>query len=170
MKEDISQVERSVEKLTYEVYCQMSPEEKAEAVGFVRMRSFDTVKSIVEILFCNMEHNTDVNEIMDEAKILYKGMEKHVIKLCTDEILGGIEKIGYPYQCLTNKEKAELFNFQLDDNGYNLKLYFAVLKAAGVHYTIDESYEDYQKIYDKTVEMQTEKEIEARDDNRGRAR
>ena len=89
---------------------------EAEAVGFVRMRSFDTVKSIVEILFCDMEHNTDVNEIMDEAKILYKGMEKYVIKLCTDEIHGGIEKIGYPYQCLTNKEKAELFNFQLDDN------------------------------------------------------
>ena len=107
---------------------------------------------------------------MDEAKVLYEGMEKHVTKLRVDEILGGIEKIGYPYQCLTNKEKAELFNFQLDDNGYNLKLYFAVLKAAGVHYTMDESYEDYQKIYDKTVEMQTEKEIETRDDNRGRAR
>ena len=134
------------------------------------MRNFDTVKSIVEIMFCDMEHNADVNEIMDEAKILYEGMEKHVIKLREDEILRGIEKIGYPYQCLTNKEKAELFNFQLDDNGYNLKLYFAVMKSAGVHYTMDETYEDYQKIYDKTVEMQTEKEIETRDDNRGRAR
>lgn len=148
----------------------MSPEEKAKAVGLVRMRNFDTVKSIVEIMFCDMEHNADVNEIMDEAKILYEGMEKHVIRLRVDEILEGIEKIGYSYQCLTNKEKAKLFNFQLDDNGYNLKLYFAVLKAAGVHYTMDESYEDYQKIYDKTVEMQTEKEIETRDHNRGRAR
>ena len=170
VKEEISQVEKSDEKLTYEAYCRMSPEEKAKAVGFVRMRNFDTVKSIVEILFYDMEHNADVNEIMDEAKLLYEGMEKYVIRLRVDEILEGIEKIGYPYQCLTNKEKAELFNFQLDDNGYNLKLYFAVLKAAGVHYTMDESYGDYQKIYDKTVEMQTAKEIETRDDNRGRAR
>lgn len=35
---------------------------------------------------------------------------------------------------------------------------------------MDESYEDYQKIYDKTVEMQTEKEVEVREDNRGRVR
>ncbi len=170
VKEEISQVEKFAEKLTYEAYCQMSPEEKAKEVGFVRMRNFDTVKSIVEILFYDMEHNADVNEIIDEAKVLYEGIEKYVIRLRVDEILEGIEKIGYPYQCLTNKEKAELLNFQLDDNGYNLKLYFAVLKATGVHYMMDESYEDYQKIYDKTVEMQTEKEIETRDDNRGRAR
>lgn len=170
VKEEISQVEKSAEKLTYEAYCQMSPEEKAEAVGFVRMRSFDTVKSIVKIMFYDMEHNADVNEIMDEAKVLYKGMENYVTKLRVDEILGGIEKIGYPYQCLTNKEKAELFNFQLDDNGYNLKLYFSVLKAAGVHYSMDESYEDYQKIYDKTVEMQMEKEVEVREDKSGMVR
>lgn len=159
-KVDTAQEEKADEKLTYKAYCRLSPEEKAETVGFVSMRSFETVKSIVEILFYDMEHNADVNEIMDEAKILYEGMEKHVIKLRVDEILEGIEKIEFPYQCLTNKEKAELFRFQLDDNGYNLKLYSAVLKAAGVHYSMDESYEDYQKIYDKTVEMQTEKEQE----------
>lgn len=58
----------------------------------------------MEILFYDMEHNADVNEIMNEAKILYEGMEKHVIKLRVNEILKGIEKIGFPYQCLTNKE------------------------------------------------------------------
>lgn len=169
-KVETAQEEKIVEKLTYEAYSQMSAEEKAETVGFVSMRSFETVKSIVEILLYDMEHNADVNEIMDEAKVLYEGMEKHVIKLRVDEILEGIEKIGIPYQCLTNKEKAELFRFQLDDNGYNLKLYSAVLKAAGVHYSMDESYEDYQKIYDKTVEMQMEKEVEVREDKRGMLR
>lgn len=132
------------------------------------MSSLDTVKSIVEILFYDMEHNADANEIMDEAKIIYEGMEKYVIKLRVDKILESIEKIGYPYQCPTDKEKAELFRFQLDDNGYNLKLYFAVINTAGVHCSMDESYEDYQRIYDKTVERQME--IEARNDNRGRAR
>ena len=39
-----------------------------------------------------------------------------------------------------------------------------------MHCSVNESYEDYQKIYDKTVEMQTEKEVEWRDGNRGRAR
>ena len=97
-------------------------------------------------------------------------MEKHATKLRVKEILEGIEKLGLPYQCLTNKEKAEMFQFQLDDSGYNLKLYCEVLKAAGVNYSMDELYEDYQKIYDKTVELQTEKEVGRRDDGRGRAR
>ncbi len=35
---------------------------------------------------------------------------------------------------------------------------------------MDESYEDYQKIYDKTVEMQMEKEVEVREDKRGMLR
>lgn len=54
-----------------------------------------------------------------------------------------------------------MFQFQLDNNGDNQKLHFVVLNVVGVHYSMDKSYEDYQKIYDKTVEMQTEKEIEA---------
>lgn len=169
-KVETTQAKKYAEKLTYEAYSQMSSEEKAERIGIVSMQSFETVKNIVEILFYDMEHDADVSEIMDEAKSLYEGMEKHVIKLRVNEILEGIEKIGYSYPCLTNKEKAELFNFQLDDNGYNLKLYSAVLKAAGVNYSMDESYEDYQKIYDKTIEMQTEKGVEVRADKRSMAR
>lgn len=42
--------------------------------------------------------------------------------------------------------------FQLDDNSYNMQLYNAVCKACGIDTSdMDEAFEDYQAIYDKTV-------------------
>lgn len=157
-------------KLTYEAYCRMKPEEKAKAAGFVRMRSFDTVKNVVNLLFYEMGHETGVSEIMAEVKVLYEGMEKYVIELRVSEILKDLSKMEVAYRHLTDKEKAELFDFQMENNDYNLKLYFAVMKAVGIKLSMDEMYEDYQGIYDKTVEMQMEKEACRKNEERGRGR
>lgn len=43
VKEEIKQEKKSAEKLNYEEYCQMSLEEKEEAVGTVSMRSFENI-------------------------------------------------------------------------------------------------------------------------------
>jgi len=52
-----------------------------------------------------------------------------------------------------------------------VKLYLAVCKACGVD-TSDEDkvFADYQEVYEKTVDMQTEQRYERRDGGRGRAR
>lgn len=50
-----------------------------------------------------------------------------------------------------------MFRFLLDDNNYNLELHMVVLKNCGMKMEFDEVYEDYQRIYDKTMEMQGEK-------------
>ena len=71
---------------------------------------------------------------------------------------------------LADKEKAELFRFQPDDNNHNLELHMAVLKNCGMKLEFDEVYEDYQRIYDKTMEMQNEKKNERGESGRGRAR
>lgn len=146
-------------KLTYEAYCQMTPEEKAKAVGFVGMRSFDTVVNVVQAMFYEMEHKTGIDEIMAEAKVLYEGMEKYVTGMRVAEILKDMAKLEISYSSLTDKEKAELFGFRMENSEYNLKLYFAVMKAVGIRQSMDEMYEDYQRIYDKTVEWETRKEI-----------
>ena len=72
-EKEAAQEEKPAEKQTYEAYCQMSPEEKAEKVGLVSMCSFEMVKSMVESLFYDMGHYAGVDEIMDEAKILMRG-------------------------------------------------------------------------------------------------
>ena len=104
---------------------------------------------------------------MAEAETIYKEMRTYEIKSRVDEILQGIRKIGYSYQYLTDNEKVELFRFQIGNSKYNLDLYLKVIDAAGVGYNLDELYEDYQKIYDKTVEKQEEMEI-MRKESRGR--
>lgn len=60
---------------------------------------------------------------------------------------------------VTENVVAEVFDFQIDKSNYNLKLYFAVMKSVGITKSVDEMYEDYQRIYDKSVERETRKEI-----------
>ena len=107
---------------------------------------------------------------MDVAKLVYKGMRANFIKQRAEEIVEAINSMGLSYPCLTDKEKAELFRFLPDDNNYNLELHMAILKACGLKLEFDEVYEDYQRIYDKTMEMQDEKMNERGESVRGRAR
>ena len=154
-------------KLTYEDYCILTPKEKIKTVGFTNLKSFEEVNDRVRNLFTEFGHKTNVDEIMAEAETIYKEMRTYEIKLRVDEILQGIQKIGYSYQYLTDNEKVELFRFQIGDSKYNLDLYLKVIDVAGVGYNLNELHEDYQKIYDKTVEKQEEMEI-MRKESRGR--
>ena len=155
---------------SYERFKNMLPEEKADIWRFKQMQSFDTVHNLVSLFFYDIDHVADGNEIMEEAKLVYKGMRSNFIKQRTEEIVEAINSMEYSYLALTDKEKAELFQFESDDNNYNLELHMAVLKACGLKLDFDEVYEDYQKIYDKTMEMQGDKKNERGESGRGRAR
>ena len=154
-------------KLTYEDYYILTSEEKIKTAGFMNLKSFEEVNDRVRNLFTEFGYKANVDEIMAEAETIYKEMRTYEIKLRVDEILQGIRKIGYSYQYLTDNEKVELFQFQIGDSKYNLDLYLKVIDAAGVNYSLDGLYEDYQKIYDKTVEKQEEMEI-MKKESRGR--
>ena len=155
---------------TYESFKNMMPEEKADIWCFKQMQSFDTIHNLVSLFFYDIDHVADANEIMEEAQLVYKGMRSNFIKQRTEEIVEAINYMEYSYLALTDKEKAELFQFVPDDNNYNLELHMAVLKACGLKLDFDEVYEDYQKIYDKTMEMQGDKKNERGESGRGRAR
>lgn len=152
----------------YEEFKNMMPEEKADIWGFKQIQSFDTVHNLVSLFFYDIDHVADANEIMEEAQLVYKGMRSNFIKQRTEEIVEAINSMEYSYLALTDKEKAELFRFIPDDNNYNLELHVAVLKACGLKLDFDEVYEDYQKIYDKTMEMQGDKKNERGESDRVR--
>ena len=80
----------------------------------------------------DVKPDVDGNEIMDMAKLVYKGIRANFIKQRAEEIVEAINSMGLSYLCLTDKEKAELFRFLPDDNNYNLELHMAVLKACGL--------------------------------------
>ena len=164
-------VEENMDKsVNYESFMSMSPEDMAGILGFDRIVGIDEVHSKVSSFFRDIKSYVDGNEIMDVAKLVYKGMRANFIKQRAEEIVEAINSMGLSYPCLTDKEKAELFRFLPDDNNYNLELHMAVLKACGLKLEFDEVYEDYQRIYDKTMEMQDEKMNERGESVRGRAR
>ncbi len=168
---EFTDVEENMDKsVNYESFMSMSPEDMAGILGFDRIVGIDEVHSKVSSFFRDVKSYVDGNEIMDVAKLVYKGMRANFIKQRAEEIVEAINSMGLSYPCLTDKEKAELFRFLPDDNNYNLELHMAILKACGLKLEFDEVYEDYQRIYDKTMKMQDEKMNERGESVRGRAR
>lgn len=159
------------DRISYEEYKRMTPLEKALSCGFTGLRNYDAVEGVMKLKFMELKHVADVDELMEETEILYKGMRELVVRTKVDEVLEVVEKSGLSFICWTSREKAELLQFQLDDNSYNMQLYNAVCKACGIDTSDrDEVFEDYQAIYDKTVEMQGDKEVVSREGGRGRVR
>lgn len=163
--------DRSDDKGGYEAYKKMAPLEKAQTYGFGELKSYDTVRSIVQMKFLDMGHIADVNELIEETDLLYKGMCELVVKNKTEEVLDEIKRLGIDFDDSPAAEKAKMLQFQPNNNSYNIQLYSAVCKACGVD-TSDEDkiFEDYQAIYEKTLEMQPEQVVGRKDGGRGRAR
>lgn len=161
--------DRSDDKGGYEAYKKMIPLEKAQTYGFGELKSYDTVRSIVQMKFLDMGHIADVDELLEETDLLYKGMCELVVKNKTEEILDEIKHWGIAFDDLSVIEKARMLQFQPDNNSYNIQLYSAVCKACGVD-TSDEDklFEDYQAIYEKTLEMKQEQVMERNDGGRAR--
>lgn len=162
--------DRSDDKGSYEAYKKMTPLEKAQTYGFRELKSYDTVRSIVQMKFLDMGHIEDVDELLEETDLIYKGMCELVVRNKTEEVLDEIKQRGIAFDDLSVIEKARMLQFQPDNNSYNIQLYSAVCKACGVD-TSDEDkiFEDYQAIYEKTLEMEQERVIERKDGDRERA-
>lgn len=148
----------SDDKGNYETYKKMTSMEKAQMHGFRELKSYDTVRSIVQMKFLDMGHIADVDELLEETDLLYKGMCELVVKNKTEEVLDEIKQRGIAFDDLSVIEKARMLQFQPDNNSYNIQLYSAVCKACGVD-TSDEDkiFEDYQAVYEKTLEMEQER-------------
>lgn len=168
---ELTDVDESKDKdtfVTYESFMGMSPEDMAGVLEFDRLVGIDEVHSRVSSFLREIKADVDGNEIMDVAKLVYKGMRADFIRQRAEESVEAINSMGLPYLYLTDKEKAELFQFLPDDNNYNLELHMVVLENCGLKLELDEVYEDYQRIYDMTMEMQSGKEFGRRESGRVR--
>ena len=137
--------DRPDDKGSYEAYKKMTPMEKAQMHGFRELNSYDTVRSVVQMKFLDMGHIADVDELLEETDLIYKGMCELVVKNKTEEVLDEIKQRGIAFDDLSVIEKARMLQFQPDNNSYNIQLYSAVCKACGVD-TSDEDkiFEDYR--------------------------
>lgn len=161
--------DRSNDKGGYEAYKKMTPLEKAQTYGFRELKSYDTVRSVVQMKFLDMGHIADVDELLEETDLLYKGMCELVVRNKTEEILDEIKHRGIALDDLSVIEKARMLQFQPDNNSYNIQLYSAVCKACEEDTSEeDKIFEDYQAIYEKTLEMKQEWSVERKDGGRAR--
>jgi hypothetical protein len=157
--------------ISYEEYKRMTPLEKAQTCRVNQIRSRQTVQNIVKQKFMDMEHAADVDELQEETEKFYQGMCELVAQTRAEEILEETKRLGVPFEYWSTTQKVEALQFQLDNNAYNVKLYLAMCRVCGVD-TSDEDkvFADYQEVYEKTVDMQTEQRYERRDGGRDRAR
>lgn len=79
--------DRPDDKGSYEAYKKMTPMEKAQMHGFGELNSYDTVRSVVQMKFLDMGHIADVDELLEETDLIYKGMCELVVKNKTEEVL-----------------------------------------------------------------------------------
>lgn len=77
--------DRSDDKGSYEAYKKMTPMEKAQMHGFRKLKSYDTVRSVVQMKFLDMGHIADVDELLEETDLIYKGMCELVVKNKTEQ-------------------------------------------------------------------------------------
>ena len=128
------------------------------------------------MVYGNIPEFEEILEFLEKLQeeihgLLYKGMLELVSKNKAEEVLGEVKRRGVPFDEWSVLEKAEILQFQLDNNSYNIRLYNEVCKACGVDTSdADKMFEDYQAIYDKTVDMQSEQRMEKNVGDRGRAR
>ncbi len=109
-----------------------------------------SVFSIVKEYFENNGFDASFDELYEETKQLSQAVQKDAITDRAEKIACELESYG-PYRYLKTSVKADTFQFDVSDASDNLKLFINVLDKLGVRLENDALYEEYQKIYDETV-------------------
>ena len=87
-----------------------------------------------------------------------------------DWIVRRISELG-GYENVSNSVKADIFGFDIADVSGSIRLFSDVMKKLGMKLDGDELYEEFQRIYDKTVSRDADKEkVRDKIGNRGRGR
>ena len=90
------------------------------------------------------------DELYEETKQLSQAVQGDATTDRTEKV--ACERESYvSHWYLKTSVKADVFNFDVSDASDNLKLFINVLDKLGVWLENDALYEEYQKIYDKTV-------------------
>lgn len=134
-------------------------DEKDEVSSFMNIEKKDDKHLGIEGTFSYVQKEIDSQEIKMPVVAKVPEMEKkQKLKIPgrVEEICDGILKSDKAYDSLSFEQKAELFQFELDDITENLKLHKEVLSKLGMKYSEAEMFEDYQGIYDETVRREGE--------------
>ena len=150
---DLKAASKVAMPVTYAEYSLLSVEEKVELYAISDYADSLDVMRLVKQYFQEIGHDYRIDEVMEESDKIYESARQISISKNAELISSELKEAGLSYWYLTVSEKAKLFEFRMDDNHYNLALHTAVLKKLGVDIDFDERYEDYQKVYDYSMQI-----------------
>ena len=153
---------------TIEAYFFLSVSERILLQQISQGMDEDEVFELIRANFKANDYRLNFSEMYDEALELCKELKKQSIEIRVGEIAEQLRKHG-DYQYLNPSTKARIFNFEIENSSYNLKLYKSVMKELGMNQVLDEQFEDYQAVYDETVKRQDEERSDKkREKDKGR--
>lgn len=122
----------------YTEYMTLALEERVKLHGHLEQKTDVDVFDIVRKNFDKIGYSVGFDDIYSEATAIEKYISK---KKCVSRAEVITEKLkGYgSYENIPSSVKADVFGFEIDDSGVNLKLYMQVVKALGLQMVMLES-------------------------------
>ena len=108
----------------------------------------------------------DITDVTDKGEYVEIRETEHVDK--ADWIVRRISELG-GYENVSNSVKADIFGFDIADVSGSIRLFSDVMKKLGMKLDGDELYEEFQRIYDESIDRDAGKDkAEDKMWNRGR--
>lgn len=152
---DIAEILENLFPSTIEMYLLLSVSER---ILLQRLSPGMDENKVFEIIRGNFKANgyrLNFSEMYDEALELCKELKKQSIEIRAVQIAEQLREYG-DYQYLNSSIRARFFDFEIGNSSNNLELYKAVMTELGMNKVLDEEFDEYQKIYDETVNRQDE--------------
>ena len=108
------------------------------------------VFDVIRKNFDKVGYSVEFDEIYDEATAIENYISEKRCFNSVEMIAGKLKGYG-SYESIPSSVKAEVFGFEVDDSGGDLKLYMQVVKVLGVRMSQEEMFQDYQKMYEETI-------------------
>ena len=109
-----------------------------------------------------------ITDVIDKSEFVETRENESVDKV--GWIVRRISELG-GYENISDSVKADVFGFDITDVSGSIKLFSDVMKRLGIKLDEDELYEEFQKIYDESVDRDASKDkAEDKMWNRGRGR
>lgn len=142
--------------LAYSEYRFMTYSDKAKAFDVAEDMSVNDIVKVIRDFYDNYGHEYDFDGLMDEADMIFKAARRDAIHAAAENTAQVIEMLYESYENMPLEGKVALFDFRMDDANYNLSLHREVLHLLGVKIDIEEMMDDYQKIYEEKMVLETE--------------
>ena len=145
----------------------MNPNNKQNEIGRLREQADSARKQQTDLDGIGkpeIHNSSDVNvtrmdesitDVTDKSEFVGTRETESVDK--TDWIVRRISEFG-GYENVSDSVKADIFGFDIADVSGSIRLFSDVMKRLGIKLDGDELYEEFQRIYDKSVDRDADKE------------